>query len=199
MPASAADSDSSACERGAYSDSDWEIDALAAVSSDDEATGRGRRSKSPLPRGLRSTKAAGRRLVSGTPSERAGETGTQRERAARGETDSAGGGGPAPPTEVGGSSGDGGVGGGRGLIADPDDGDAADCDNDGYESGPGGSLRDEDEDLEINGFAAGFVRADHGFAADAEVSSAGAAMVASRSDPWKSIFEYFEYPYLRFQ
>ena len=68
MPALASASESSFDEF----DSDWDLDALIGGSSSEGSADERIRSRSPAPRGVRSTRAVGRRMIAGTPAERRG-------------------------------------------------------------------------------------------------------------------------------
>ena len=178
MPALASASESS-CDD---CDSDWDLDALVGGSSSEGSADERVRSRSPAPRGVRSTRAVGRRMIAGTPAERRGWL-TQR--AAHGpdpslnpqgkESDGNGDDGRVPCPEVDDDPDDGSIGDGSALGSEIDAGALADHDSDGFESDQDGSLRGEDADLEINGFAEDFGHTEHGVSADAEMAQAGAA------------------------
>ena len=83
--------------------------------------------------------------------------------------------GRVPQPEVDDDHGDGSIGDGSVLDDDVDAGALADHDSDGCESDTDGSVRGEDADLEVNGFAADLEPTERGFAADADTAQAGVA------------------------
>ena len=109
-------------------DSDWDLDALIGGSSSEGSADERIRSRSPAPRGVRSTRAVGRRMVAGTPAERRGWL----QRAALGpdplsrslerRTDDDGDDGRVPQPEVDDDRGSGSVGDGSGLADGVDSG-----------------------------------------------------------------------------
>ena len=119
-------------------------------------------------------------MIAGTPAERRGWL----IRAAHGpdpssrslekESDGNGDDGRVPHPEVDDDLDDGSIGDGSALGSEIDAGALADHDSDGFESDQDGSLRGEDGDLEINGFAEDFGHTEHGVSADADMAQAGA-------------------------
>ena len=169
MPALASASESSFDEL----DSDWDLDALIGGSSSEGSADERVRSRSPAPHGVCSTRAAGRRMIAGTPAERRGWL--QRDLSLERQTGDDRDDDRVPQPEVDDDYGDGSIGDGSVLDDDVDAGALADHDSDGCESDTDGSVRGEDADLEVNGFAADLEPTERGFAADADTAQAGVA------------------------
>ena len=154
-------------------DSDWDLDALIGGSSSEGSADERVRSRSPAPHGVCSTRAAGRRMIAGTPAERRGWL--QRDLSLERQTGDDRDDDRVPQPEVDDDYGDGSIGDGSVLDDDVDAGALADHDSDGCESDTDGSVRGEDADLEVNGFAADLEPTERGFAADADTAQAGVA------------------------